>query len=63
MRTLRWTTAAIAAAIALPVAASGATITGTVKGGKGMRVTAIGLDGTVHVVKSLGVDDFLGEER
>ena len=51
MRTLRWTTAAIAAAIALPVAASGATITGTVKGGKGMRVTAIGLDGTANSAK------------
>ncbi len=51
MKTLRWTAAAIAAAVALPVAASGATVTGTVKGGKGMRVTAIGLDGTANSAK------------
>jgi len=51
MKTLKWTAVALAAAVSIPVAASGATLTGTVKGGKGMRLTAIGLDGTANSAK------------
>ncbi len=51
MKTLSLTAAALAAAVAIPTAAQGATITGSVKGGTGMSVVAIGLDGTASTAK------------
>ncbi len=58
MKILRWTALAAAAAISVPVAAQGATITGTVTGGKGMRITAIGLDGTASSTRVRGNGKF-----
>jgi hypothetical protein len=58
MKARMWTAAALAAAVAIPVTASGATITGTVKGGKGMSITAIGLNGTANSAKINGKGRF-----
>ncbi len=46
-----WTAAALAAAVVIPVSAHGATVTGTIKGGKGMSISAIGLDGSATTTK------------
>lgn len=57
-RTLVSAAAVIAAVTALPAVAGAATITGTVKGGKGMRVAAIGLDGTATTARLNGKGRF-----
>ena len=56
MRPRLWTAIALAAAVAVPTVAQGATVSGTVKGGKGMKISAIGLDGTATTgtIKSNG---------
>lgn len=58
MKTLRWTAVAVATSLAIPIAASGATVTGTVKGGKGMSISAIGLDGNATTAKIRGGGKF-----
>ena len=46
MRPRVWTAIALATVVAVPAMAQGVTVSGTVKGGKGMKISAIGLDGT-----------------
>lgn len=56
MRPRLWTAIALATVVAVPAMAQGATVSGTVKGGKGMKISAIGLDGTATTgtIKSNG---------
>lgn len=56
MRPRVWTAIALATVVAVPAVAQGATVSGTVKGGKGMKISAIGLDGTATTgtIKSSG---------
>ena len=59
MKRIGWTAAALAASLTIPVAAAqGATVSGTVKGGKGMSIAAIGLDGTATTAKIKGNGKF-----
>lgn len=56
MKPRLWTAIALATVVAVPALAQGATVSGTVKGGKGMKISAIGLDGTATTgtIKSNG---------
>ena len=56
MRPRLWTAIALATVVAVPAMAQGVNVSGTVKGGKGMKISAIGLDGTATTasIKSNG---------
>ena len=56
MRPRLWTAIALATVVVVPTMAQGAMVSGTVKGGKGMKISAIGLDGTATTgtIKSNG---------
>ena len=56
MKPRLWTAIALATVVAVPTMAQGANVSGTVKGGKGMKISAIGLDGTATTatIKSNG---------
>ena len=58
MRPRLWTAIALATAIAVPAMAQGVTVQGTIKGAKGMKVTALGLDGTASTATVNGKGAF-----
>jgi hypothetical protein len=58
MKNLGLAAAAVAASLTVPLIAQGATVTGTVKGGKGMSISAIGLNGSATTAKIKGNGKF-----